>query len=341
MPPFPAPKTSYDYDLETELKALRKYERTKPGRDVPDKSDDHLLIATWNIANLGVQKRQEKDYRLIAEIVGWFDLIAIQEVNDDLTGLREIQKQLPAYYRVIFTDASGNRERFAFCYDSRKVRILEEVGEIAIAVAEAKKITLPTITTTFPGFDRTPFFATFRAQNGSGSFEFLLATVHLYFGDESKPRNEASAGAMDRRVLETYAVARWCDLRRKSARAYVSNVIALGDFNLPRPEVGDPVYDALVARGIELPEHSDLVGGSNLNGDKFYDQMAFVPGLKKSRLVRSGTFDFDGALFSGLWNESPNGPLPAAELVKKNPEFFKFVRFHISDHRPLWAQIKI
>jgi hypothetical protein len=146
---------------------------------------------------------------------------------------------------------------------------------------------------------------------------------------------------MERRILETFAVARWCDLRRKSTHAYVKNVIALGDFNLPRREPGDPVYDALVRLGIELPEHSDLVGGSNLNGDKFYDQIAFVPGLKKSRLVKSGTFDFDGAIFSGLWKENPAGPLPIDEMIEKNPQFFAYVRYYLSDHRPLWAQLKI
>ena len=341
MVAFPLPTTNYNYDLDTELDALRRYERTEPGRDIPDKSENHVVVATWNIANLGVQKRRTKDYRLIAEIVGWFDLIALQEVNDKLEGLRKIQEQLPGYYRVLFTDASGNSERFAFLYDSRKVKILEEVGEISIPVAEAKKISLPTIDAKFPGFDRTPFFATFRVEGGARAFEFLLATVHLYFGDPSKPREDDSATAMERRILETYAVARWCDLRRKSKHAYAKHVMALGDFNLPRLEAGDPVYDALVAKGIELPEHSDLVGGSNLNGDKFYDQIAFVPGLKQSRLVASGTFDFDGAVFSGLWKDDPSGLLSDEAVLKKNTQFFAYMRYYISDHRPLWAQLKI
>jgi hypothetical protein len=66
MVAFPLPTTNYDYDLDTELDALRRYERTEPGRDIPDKSENHVLVATWNIANLGVQKRRTKDYRLIA-----------------------------------------------------------------------------------------------------------------------------------------------------------------------------------------------------------------------------------------------------------------------------------
>ena len=248
--------------ISTELDALRRYERTEPGRDIPDKSENHVMVATWNIANLGVQKRRTKDYRLIAEIVGWFDLIALQEVNDKLEGLRKIQEQLPGYYRVLFTDASGNSERFAFLYDSRKVRILEEVGEISIPVADEKKIALPTINAKFPGFDRTPFFATFRVEDGARAFEFLLATVHLYSG--TRPSQEKtipprrSNGASSKRTRSRVGAI----FRRKSKHAYTKHVMALGDFNLPRREAGDPVYDALVAKGIELPEHSDLVGGS-------------------------------------------------------------------------------
>ena len=48
--------------------------------------------------------------------------------------------------------------------------------------------------------------------------------------------SSASRSAINRhrRALEAYAVARWADLRRKDKDAYVSNIIALGDFNLPK-----------------------------------------------------------------------------------------------------------
>jgi hypothetical protein len=87
-----------------------------------------LLVATWNVANLGVQERREKDYRLIAELVSWFDLVAMQEVNDNLSGLRAIHRLLPGSYRLLFSDAGGNDERLAFLYDSDKVAVLEEVA---------------------------------------------------------------------------------------------------------------------------------------------------------------------------------------------------------------------
>ena len=128
MPPFPKPRFDYTYDLATELAALRNYRKQKPGRAIPAKTKDHLLVATWNIANLGVQDRLDSDYALIAEQIGWFDLVAVQEVNDDLRGIEAIHDRLPKRYDLLFSDASGNRERQAFLYDSRKVTRLRRSG---------------------------------------------------------------------------------------------------------------------------------------------------------------------------------------------------------------------
>lgn len=60
--------------------------------------------------------------------MGWFDIVAMQEVNDDLSGLRALMERLPRHYRVLFSEASGNQERAAFVYDSRTVEQLEKVG---------------------------------------------------------------------------------------------------------------------------------------------------------------------------------------------------------------------
>ena len=95
MPPFPKPRFDYQYDFDRELAALRDYPREKPDRKIPRKSRDKLLVGTWNIANLGVQDRLDTDYRLIAEMVSWFDLAAIQEVNDNLAGILAIKSHLP------------------------------------------------------------------------------------------------------------------------------------------------------------------------------------------------------------------------------------------------------
>ncbi len=61
-------------------------------------------------------------------------------------------------------------------------------------------------------------------------------------------------------------------------------IVALGDFNMPKREPGDPILDALARLGLELPEHSSEIG-SNLQSDKHYDQIAFFPGDTKQRFT--------------------------------------------------------
>lgn len=317
MPAFPKPETDYKVLVSKELKNLETYKNTKPGRLIPESKSDNLLIATWNIANLGLQKREASHYKIIAKIISWFDVIALQEINDNLEGFRALQKELPKKYRAVFTDASGNNERMAYLYNSEKVKQLEKIGEIAMAAEDLENVKLPGISYKFNGFSRTPFLATFKVN----SFEFALVNVHLYFGDDTEKKS------IERRTLETFAVARWADLRRKSKNAFTQNIIALGDFNLPKVEKGDPIYDALVSRGFELPEHTSKVF-SNINDDMNYDQMAFLPGIK-SLIKTGGVFDFDGALFSSLWDENkPN--------VLRN-----YLKYYISDHRPKWYELSI
>lgn len=321
MVEFAKPTFTYNYQVTSQINALREYERTEPGRDIPDKRPDRLLVATWNVANLGQHDRRPKDYRIVAEIVSWFDITAVQEVKDNLEGLRQVQSFLPSSHRVLFSDRAGNDERLAFIYDGSKVTLLEKVGEVAIPASAKRYINLPGISQKFRGFDRHPYLAAFSA----GSATFLLASVHLYYGS-----NPDHARDINRRSLEAYAVSRWADLRRRSQYAYTTNIIALGDFNLPMREPGDPIYDALTRRGLRLPEHSTRMG-SNLRGDKHYDQIAFFPGSVQSAHTASGVFDFDGAIFSALWND-PN---------RTENDFFTYVRYYISDHRPLWAEFRL
>ena len=76
MPPFPKPTFNFAHQVQTEVAALRHHRAT---RLIPAKASIRLLIATWNIANLGVQYRRGQDYQLMAEMLSWFDLVAIQD----------------------------------------------------------------------------------------------------------------------------------------------------------------------------------------------------------------------------------------------------------------------
>lgn len=317
MPPFPRPNFVFQYNPDVEIAALRSYRDTAPGRAIPRRRKNRLLVATWNIANLGVQDRRPDDYRLLAEILSWFDVVAVQEVNEKLDGLRAIQGNLPDSWRVLFSDAGGNRERMTFIYDAEKLSLLEEIGEVSLPPSDYPDIKLDGVEKKFNGFNRNPYLATFVA----GDFTFSLVNVHSIFGSKR-------ATDMDRRRLETYAIARWADLRQRRPDWPTGDVIPLGDFNLPKIEKGDPIYDALVSRGLHLADHSTKIG-SSVTEDGYYDHVAFFPGQTANDFTgESGVFDFDGGVFADLWKDRPK-------------EFTSYLRYYLSDHRPMWAEFSL
>jgi endonuclease/exonuclease/phosphatase family metal-dependent hydrolase len=318
MPPFPKPRFEFEYDPATEIQALRKYFSVDPLRTIPKKQPGHVLLATWNIANLGVQHRRDQDYRLLAEIIGWFDVVAVQEVHSNLEGLRGIIGHLPKSYRVLYSDAGGNDERLTFVFDGDKLTASDEIGEVAPSPNDYKSITLPTITSSFNGFDRSPYLATFT----TGDFTFSLVTAHLFFGSDKKPAD------ITRRSLEAAAIAWWANRRHHNKYAPTKDVLALGDFNLPKTDKSDPIYQALTRKGLRPPAHSTLIG-SNLGSDMHYDQIMFFPGDTDENFTgAAGVVDFDGAVFRKLWD------------TRTPVQFQGYVKYYLSDHRPYWAEFR-
>jgi len=110
-----------------------------------------LLMATWNIRELGADEkfgtRLDESLLYIAEIVSHFDLVAMQEVNENLSSLQELMKLLGTWWDYLVTDVtlgpSGNSERIAFIYDSRKVRFDHLAGELVLPEGKKKKVVQP------------------------------------------------------------------------------------------------------------------------------------------------------------------------------------------------------
>jgi endonuclease/exonuclease/phosphatase family metal-dependent hydrolase len=318
MPPFPKPTIAYTYDFALERRRLRAH-RTKRG--MPKKGTGRLLVGSWNIANFGLQERRENDLRLIAEMLSWFDVIAVQECRENFADLYQVAHYMGAKYRVLMSDAGGNNERLVFLYDSRKLNILDEIGEVSIAPAQAKAISAGEDSAPFVGFDRQPYLASFNLTGTPLSVQ--LVNVHLFFGSPS-PEDVA------RRALEVQAVARWAALRNASPYAGARELIALGDFNMPKPkrDGGNVVYDALTSRGLVTPAHSTVVG-SSIASDNQYDQVAMFPKTTKAWLVNIGVFDFDAVAFKTLWD-------------RVDPKIFQaYVRYYLSDHRPMWVELRV
>lgn len=319
MPELDKPDFDFPYSAVDEIARLRSQ---RLQRAVPDHPDDRLVVATWNIANLGVHERRPQDYELIAEMMSWFDLVALQEVNDDLVGLRAITDLLPPNWLALFTDRAGNNERLTFVYDRSRVAHSELTGEVHLLPRERARVKLPDVDEPFDDFNRSPFICAFRA----GDFPFTLVNVHIYYG-------AASGKKFDRRRLEVYAIANWAKNRRDEPTLYDPNLMLIGDMNVPEADENDKVFRELLRAGMVSPKelHGTAVGGKTEGLHKDYDQIVMYPRTIQASTPDAGVFDFDTFVFPDLWG---------AGTAADKKRFYQYVRYYLSDHRILWASFE-
>jgi hypothetical protein len=78
------PKPEHIYDPQVEIDNLIQHRDAVPAdvtrnRNIPAPGQSgKLLLASWNIANLGVHKRRSSNLKVIAAILCWFEIVAIQ-----------------------------------------------------------------------------------------------------------------------------------------------------------------------------------------------------------------------------------------------------------------------
>jgi endonuclease/exonuclease/phosphatase family metal-dependent hydrolase len=341
MPSFSRPHPGLNYDLATEKAALNSWFSK---RKVPRSRRGRLLLASWNIANLGEQKRDSKDLELIAHLMSRFDLIAVQEVKSNLGHFEQIVGHMGRGYDWIVNDVAGNNERLGFVFKKRKVKPGKLFAEIAIPEKDFPSYTVVVpykvkkqqrvdvfYNLRFTPFDRNPYIGTFV----SGALSFTLVNVHLYYGSFKEAKRVAERAKYARRVLEIYMLGKWAGSRVSNATTYDRDIILLGDMNVPEMSNDDAAYQALLRSGLNPLDAHSKAGGSNLDGSKTYDQLAITPGVVKARTLGYDVFDFDNAVFKDKWDEleQEHGTKGA------NPKFNKYVKFHVSDHRPLWMEL--
>ena len=275
--PFKAPEPAYNIKTTREKSALTRHFNK---RGVPKSKKNRLLLATWNIANLGVQKRGPEAIALVAHILKRFDLIAVQEVNAKFGAFLEVMAELGSAYDFVMSDTAGNEERLAFVYRKREVKPRQLFGEVALRKREypkrdvtvhyrekkkEKKKTYKKVQ--FQPFDRNPFIGSFKA----GKLDLTLANVHLYFGSFQDSKKTEDHLKYCRRVLEIFALARWASRCEDPDKTYDTDILLLGDMNIPYMKPTESTYKALVKFGMKPVAYMSKTGGTNLIGDKTYD----------------------------------------------------------------------
>lgn len=298
------------------LKALKK--RIADAGIPPSKLDETINVAVWNIREFGKKARSKPALHYIAEILGQFDLIAIVELRDRLDDLAEVMVYLGETWDVVYCDwmgdAGGNRERVAYLYDRRSVSFNGLAAEI-----DAPRAKQETEYLAAQSFWRAPYLCSFRA----GNFDFLAIAMHARWGDD-----------LEGRRAELQLLAEWIKTRFADKYAEDTDLLVMGDFNVP--DLGDKFFQALTSGGLVLPKQLEkiklkdrVIGGTNLEQERRYDQILHLPTFPANAITAAGSLDFF------VSDASIEQLFPGKKMTRT--EF----TFQMSDHLPLWVQLKV
>ena len=280
-------------------------------------------LATWNIRDFGGHRlnpspRSDEALLYIAEIISAFDLVAIQEVNQNLRQFRRLMHLLGPHWTYIVTDQSGNDERLTFVFDTRKILFRHVAGVIVIPEKKGKKVAQ---------LNRTPFMVAFQA----GWFKFYLCTVHIYYG---KARNVKPREREISEIAEFFT-----ERQKKDGESY----ILLGDFNILSPE--GELMKALLDGGFTVP--GQLRNPTALAGAHYYDQIALRTAPRIVQIADAGCFHWNDYIFRDtddylaykrhMPRKTKTGKVAKTDLAA----YRRWRTWQISDHMPLWAEIKM
>ena len=267
---------SAQFTSEEWIKINQTLEQGRTAYGLPERVYGSVLLGSFNIRKLGsTRSRSPATWEFLAEVCRSFDLLAVQEIMDDLSGLRRLMSLLGPDFDLIVSDVTGKfpgesglGERLAFIYRWSAVKRTE----VATDITYDRTKVLNTIAERYDEFDevmdpyadrwkayyvdkttsskprvKLPFFLTFIRQPFCVSFEipghpgttpyrFMTINAHLNFGKT----------LLDRK-LEFDALMDW--IRGRTAmdhRAYYRDFLLMGDLNLnyDNPEKDRPGLEA-------------------------------------------------------------------------------------------------
>ncbi len=256
----------------------------------PIRRSDSVVIGSFNALKLGKDDEHEKRWDFLKRFASRYDLLAIQEVMDDLSGIRRLKKMLGSSFELVVSDTTGAipgelglRERLAFLYRPKRIELKELTSDItydrSVVVGTLKedidvwkkffkdldetnkqrelegkdKLGLSDVEhPKFLTFIRTPHCASFsiKGRGGASPVDFLAVNAHLLYGKGEEERTR-----------EFFALLEWLVRRAKqSERMYYKNIVLLGDLNMDF-DSPESRYSDIVRLLIEL--NSNLLTGQS------------------------------------------------------------------------------
>ena len=318
---------------------------------LPQREYGSVLLGSFNIRKLGSARSRNADtWRFLAHVCRSFDLLAVQEIMDDLSGLRRLMDLLGPDFGLVVSDQTGVfpgepgvGERLGFIYRWKAVDRMEVASDVTFdrtkvldSIASnyetfisdvepyAKRLAAyragerkrpPKLKlSVFLSFIRQPFCVAFRIAGHPGTepYEFMAVNAHLYFGNY-----------VDDRRQEFNALVNWIMSRLKgNSRAYYPNFILLGDLNL---DYDNPVRDRERIEEQIKSLNSELGEGPNVNFP-FLDPHQGHAEVFRTNARMSETFDQ-----IGLFSRDPRLPTyaenPQMGTDAQGPDYgvFEFV----------------
>ena len=229
-------------------------ELNRAGTDcgLPSPRNDTFVAASWNLRQFGgiddAPEKRSRDieaYRFIASVIQRFDLVAIQEVKEDLDSLRQLHKLLPDF-DLIVSDTAGNYERLAFLYRTGKVRQTDLAAEADIPQDQIQRsmrsrwqewrsafeeygqkleedpeysgrVQLPDTV----GFERAPHCVSFDVGAPGHELAILAYNTHIFYGADRDDRTDDFLAFLD------WLYGRWT----RVGKIFAENFLVFGDMN--------------------------------------------------------------------------------------------------------------
>lgn len=233
---------------------------------LPPRRNKSVLIGSFNIRKLGKPDgKSDKAWDFLARICERFDLLAVQEVMDDLRGIRKLKdKMIGSDFGMIVSDITGSApgdagapERLAFIFKWTRI----ERTELASDISYDRSNIINTLYTKRKAYNEAwdkyhddlkkykekraagkdpakpqpelPSFLTFIRQPFSVSFKVLAENGADPYEFLMITAHLIYGNYANARRMEFDALIKWLYLRAKSKKKmYYENMMLLGDCNL-------------------------------------------------------------------------------------------------------------
>ena len=114
---------------------------------LPKREYGSVTLGSFNIRKLGYSRSRNQDtWDFLAHVCGHFDLLAVQEILDDLSGIKHLMSLLGPEFGLILSDTTGAfpgkrglAERLGFIYNRRLVERTEIATDITYDRTEVLK----------------------------------------------------------------------------------------------------------------------------------------------------------------------------------------------------------